>query len=418
VQSIFEIHNCRTVKKIDLYILCILAIVLVISCKKEPDKKKPFLDIVSPENNYSVYKGEDITIVVNANDPDGLVETVDFKIDQESVFQSLIEPYIYSWNTNRTSKGIHKVSVIVTDNEGFTDSLVINVIIKTVDPEVLTLQEATVGTTCIVVVGNVTSLGIPAIFRRGFCWNRIGTPTINDDTISYAGEVSKGFFNNALLDLAIGTKYYIRSFVKNADTTFYGNEVTFTTYSSYFSDSGSFTDNRDLINYKWVKIGNQTWMAENLKYRAAGIQAYYTMEDSLKYGYLYNSSSANSSCPVGWHLPDKKEWAQLIYFVGGFEVAGSYLKKFGVTGWSDSTIDESKNSFFSAMPGGTFFAANILSRISAIGTFAEFWYRGETDDPSRVRPVDFSAHSNAVGIWEGSTGHPDSYYFSVRCIKD
>lgn len=77
-----------------------------------------------------------------------------------------------------------------------------------------------------------------------------------------------------------------------------------------------FTDTRDNKSYKTVTLGTQTWMAENLAFKAdTGCWAFNNNNEFVaKNGYLYDASSAKKSCPIGWHLPSDEEWKTLELF--------------------------------------------------------------------------------------------------------
>ena len=146
-------------------------------------------------------------------------------------------------------------------------------------------------------------------------------------------------------------------------------------------DTGTFVDDRDSLEYKWVRIGDQIWMAENLKFDAPNrgpqngcpnIGVFIGNGDYSpdKNGYYYDwailmdfvegywpgtdyadkvashliNNPHQGITPEGWHIPTHSEINQLVNFLGGGATA---VKKLASTDWIGTN-----ESGFNANPGG------------------------------------------------------------------
>jgi uncharacterized protein (TIGR02145 family) len=174
----------------------------------------------------------------------------------------------------------------------------------------------------------------------------------------------------------------------------------------------SFKDSRDNKIYKTVKIGNQTWMAENLNYKtSSGSWCYNDFSSNCQtYGRLYNWETAKTVCPDGWHLASDDEWTELIDFLGGPRIAGGKMKQNGTTFWKTPNKGEKNGSGFLALPGGD---RDYNGKFGNMGYHASFW--SSTEDYS-------------IGAWLRLLYYDDTnvlrysynldFGYSVRCVKD
>ncbi len=184
---------------------------------------------------------------------------------------------------------------------------------------------------------------------------------------------------------------------------------------------GSFTDSRDDKTYKTVVIGTQTWMAENLAYKAGnGCLAYNNIESNVKiYGYLYNWEVANKVCPAGWHLPSEKEWSVLTEYLGGDSAAHDKMKEVGTKHWKEPDTFVNNASGFTALPGGFFeyFSFGKKLKFGYMATYAYWW--SSTTEPGENNYL--NACFRVIGDYykneklDYATKERGS---SVRCIKD
>lgn len=184
-----------------------------------------------------------------------------------------------------------------------------------------------------------------------------------------------------------------------------GETVKFTYKGN--ATGGTLVDKRDGKKYKTVKIGNQTWMAENLNYRTQDSYCYKDKKlNCSKYGRLYEWDAAKKACPAGWHLPSKEEFKVLFNSVGEQQVAGKNLKS--KKGWNKG--GNGTDAFlFSALPAGNRDGTYYYD----VGGKAGFWSSTECGSGTAYYvSLNYNDVSAYLGFFYKSKG------FSVRCLQD
>ena len=210
--------------------------------------------------------------------------------------------------------------------------------------------------------------------------------------------------------------------------------VSSDTVSKIVLMEGIVTDSRNGKTYKWVKIGGQVWMAENLNYEyKKGVSVYgnWCYRDSTKYcaqyGRLYSWAAAMDSvttgcgygkacaassgrvrgvCPDGWHLPSTAEWDTLFIAVGGRGTAGTKLKS--TSGWSNNGNGDDIFGF-SALPSG-----NRTGTFDYAGSDAYFW--SSTTTNNMIYAYYMHLYHNSANAERSYT--EKGYGVAVRCVKD
>jgi len=183
-------------------------------------------------------------------------------------------------------------------------------------------------------------------------------------------------------------------------------------------------DSRDGQKYRTVKIGDKTWMAENLKHKTSVRECYNNDGANCdKYGELYAWDRAATACPAGWHLPSRDDWNELGQAVGGEkridesgneDWLGVSKKLKAKIGWDkDGDMDgNGTDEFgFTALPGGCRIP-DVDSDFGGIGTCGYWWTSTERDGDAAYR---WGMCQNDILTVRGNS---KALGFSVRCVKD
>lgn len=186
-----------------------------------------------------------------------------------------------------------------------------------------------------------------------------------------------------------------------------------------------FTDDRDGEVYCMVTIGNQTWMADNLRYAAdtSYINPNAPTDINTPHGRLYPYQQALVSCPTGWHLPTDDEWKELEANLGmsttllkkvGFRGSNEGTQLKGTVGWNTATGNptSSNSQGFSALAAGRHNPS--YGPYFDLGEKAFFW---------TATPYDTTGGAWARALSANETGIERLYYsqqmgYACRCLKN
>lgn len=252
--------------------------------------------------------------------------------------------------------------------------------------------------------GTISSDGGSNVTRRGVVWGTAPNPTIAGNRTTNG--TGTGVFTGTMTGLTNGTTYYVRAYATNSDGTAYGNEITFIT---------PVTDIEGNV-YRTVKIGDQVWMAQNLKTtrfsnntaipyvpgNAAWVAldtvhtpAYTWFQNSVSnkdtHGGLYNwfAVETGNLCPTGWHVPTEADFQALERQIGvpadslnfwGWRGVGKGTNLKNNTGWTGGNGDNTTG--FSATPDG--YRAWVDGQFYGINQIVYYWLA--SDDAVNHKP--------------------------------
>jgi uncharacterized protein (TIGR02145 family) len=193
---------------------------------------------------------------------------------------------------------------------------------------------------------------------------------------------------------------------------------------------GTIKDARDGETYRTIQIGDQVWMAENLRYKAENSYAPDNDESNVKnYGRLYTWTSAldipaeyteqspakdiemynkikdknyQGIAPKGFHIPSNKEWETLL---SNLEAKSDGKELRSACFWQNAGDDTF--GFFALPAGYRFDNGNFCH----FGRRARFWSKDEYGKANAFR---LSLTNNSVDI----EGVYRSDAVSIRCVKN
>lgn len=191
--------------------------------------------------------------------------------------------------------------------------------------------------------------------------------------------------------------------------------------------------------YKTIQIGNQVWMAENLRttrfndgesipnivdnaeWENLNSPAYcWYSNDNLgtpkAYGALYNWYAVRTGklAPKGWHVATNDDWAELMdHISGGWQQGGGSLKETGTKNWSPPNEGANNTTGFTALPGGW---RTISDGFVFMGYSSDWWCVSATNEETTSEIM--LNYKSAKVYYLFVSDLKRKIGLSVRCVKD
>ena len=346
--------------------------------------------------------------------------------------------------TGLTAGSTYHVRAYATNSIGTAYGSDLNFTTLPVVPTVNTTMPSSVTEISAISGGNIADDGGSTITARGVCWGTSANPTIMGEHSTDG--TGTGSFTSNMKCLSFATIYYVRAYATNSAGTSYGDQQIFTTLGTdpiIFNPGLTYGSVSDMDGncYKTIQIGNQSWMAENLKTTkyndgtdiplVTDNTSWYNLTthgycwynndvaNKATYGAMYNWYTVNTGklCPTGWHVPDIAEWRILCnpYKTPEYEdeTVGNELMETGVSHWKNPL--GTNETGFTAIPSGI---------RSYDGVFYSLYlsvnYWSSTD--AKPYPAYAKYHPIPYGEPFGTSPLRSMYEYtgglSVRCIKD
>ena len=244
----------------------------------------------------------------------------------------------------------------------------------------------------------------------------------NCDSITVSGDSSINLSTDITFNA--GDIIKLKGISGNYSTIITDNPTVSTTYTFEFIPCTDYDGN----NYSVVKIGNQWWMAENLRseHYSNGTVITEAYDDGsvylANYGRLYtwnatmngeassnlNPSGVQGIAPTDWHVPSDIEWTELTDYLGGQAVSGEKIKSICSILWAQPNIANNESGF-TFLPGGGYSGGSFNN----VGNSGHGW--STTEDNSTEAWLLGSNYAYAgVGRYVGDKVNG----MSIRCIAN
>lgn len=344
------------------FLLFLFAALFLFACKPQTeegiDDQVILCSITNPVNGAQIFIGTPFEISVAGKVSHGEIENIQLLVNDESISGITEFPFTYTHSTEGLAEGTVTIKVIVTGESGVSAEDEVSV------TAIIPKEEQTVQCSFDQPANGLSIVQGEKIIVKGKAEVNVGE--LKSFRLLIAGQEVKSFDSNTFeyemntADYNVGTCSLRLEATGDQDVNAYSEILIMITEGDVSDDS--FTDPRDGNVYKLVKMGDQVWMAENLRYlpqvnkpsdgydnetKGCNGEPYYFVygydgndvneAKALKIykeaGVMYNwfaaiqggienagdpaavPSNVQGVCPDGWHIPSEAEWAVLYEWV-------------------------------------------------------------------------------------------------------